>query len=705
MTNTFRDFQISKNGDDVIFNYRVGLPTYGESLIKGEFRALGFNGIGYNLSPGMMVNSNHDRSNILDIEGKCAFSVEIDGQTLVSFWELIDSEKSEENEILNTRVTLRHKKRPVEVTVCTKIDGSGCFSRWLEIKNLDNKPVAMGKLAIMSGMLEMTPDWQKLLQDKESSPYRLGYFENTEHLHEGQFKWHTLPEDCFSFGGRYTRDRFRHPFYILENKAKGTCYAVQLAYSGGYRFSFDFRGTTSDGHLSYSCELDGVKPLRVIAAGETVTTPEVIISMVNGDMDDAIHQMHTHIRRAVMRRPHGEGCYLETCGNVELAAKRGFDIVYIDAGWYYPPGKPWNHWTGKWDVDPTRFPNGIKPLIDRAHACGIKFGLWMEPERLGIHLGAEGLFDKHEHMMCENHTGKRGEGVTGKGGQYNLADTECLAYIEDQICQMIEKTGIDMFRLDYNAVWEVISSFTYRMQDGYMEGNDFRYYENFGAMFDRIRAKYPNVIFENCASGGGRSDLGSTKYFDHTWVTDNPVAPRCFAITNGMTMCLPPELVDRLVTSMGAPKIASLEFQLYQLMFVRPTSHFPAETPENPLQIGKFEEFMELYRSFARPMLPTCKIYHHTPSFDDCEPKGVGILESVSEDKNRAMLGVFALCDPKESEQVVRFKGIDASKNYKITAVSAKESFVVSGYELKYKGIVCNIKGALTAELFLAEAL
>ena len=91
MTNTFRDFQISKNGDDVIFNYRVGLPTYGESLIKGEFRALGFNGIGYNLSPGMMVNSNHDRSNILDIEGKCAFSVEIDGQTLVSFWELIDN--------------------------------------------------------------------------------------------------------------------------------------------------------------------------------------------------------------------------------------------------------------------------------------------------------------------------------------------------------------------------------------------------------------------------------------------------------------------------------------------------------------------------------------------------------------------------------------------------------------------------------------
>jgi hypothetical protein len=127
--------------------------------------------------------------------------------------------------------------------------------------------------------------------------------------------------------------------------------------------------------------------------------------------------------------------------------------------------------------------------------------------------------------------------------------------------------------------------------------------------------------------------------------------------------------------------------------------------PRNPIQIGYFEEFMRLYNSFARPMLPTCKIYHHTPSQKDCEPKGVGILEAVSEDKDRAMLGVFALCDPRKDEQTVRFKGIDASKKYKVTAVEAKEIFEVSGYELKYKGISVFLRGALTAELFLAEEI
>ncbi|MBQ8742963.1 MAG: alpha-galactosidase [Clostridia bacterium] len=711
MTKTFRDFKITQKGEERIFDYRVGLPTYGESLIDGELRSLGFNGAGYSLVKGGMVYPKHDPSTITDLEEKCAFFLEIDGQSLISFWEFVDSEVSDENdendenEIMNVRVILRHKIRPVEVVVCTKIDGSGCFSRWLEIKNLDSKPVALGRLAVMSGMLELTKNWRKLLGKKQASPYRLGYFENTEHLHEGQFKWHDLSEDCFSFGGRYSRNCFRHPFYILENKAKGTCYAVQLAYSGGYKFTFDFKGTSNDGHLAYTCEIDGFKPLRVIAAGETVVTPEVLISMVNGDMDDAIHAMHSHIRKAVMRKPHGEGCYLETCGSPELAAKRGFDIVYIDAGWYYPVGKFWHRMTGKWDADPDRFPDGITSLVDRAHASGIRFGLWMEPERIGAEIGASGIFDSHENMLSQTHTCVRGYGDTKKGGQYNLADDSCLAYIEDQICSMIEKNKIDMFRLDYNAVLELMPAFTYRMQDGYMESNDFRYYENFYAMFDRIRNKYPNVIFENCASGGGRSDLGCVKYFDHTWVTDHPIAPRSFAITNGMTMCLPTELVDRLVTSMDAHTMASLEFQLYQLMFVRPTAHFPSETPENPLQIDKFREFVEIYNSFARPMLPTCRIYHHTPSFDDCEPKGIGVLESVSENKDKAMLGVFALCDPDLREQTVRFKGIDASRNYKITALSAKETFVVSGYELKYKGVTCYIKGALTAELFLAEAV
>ena len=715
----FRGFSAPvRTGNDGVFNYRIGLATYGEHLKNGMPYALGFNGCGYDLYPDMMTG---DGVFAFRTEAR-SFILELDGQALVTGWELVGIEEKEEDEIMTVRVNLKHTFRPVEVVICTRYDGSDCFSRWLEIKNCDEKSVAMTRLAPLSGQLERTENWKKLMQEDEESPYRLGYFEYDQHMHEGQFKWHSLHGDCYSFGGRYARSRYRHPFCVLENKAKGTAYAIQLAYSGGYRFNFDFYGTGNGGagYLFYSCELEGVNPIRVLDAGETVVTPEVIISMVNGDMDMAIQAQHEHIRKAVMKKPHGKGCYTETCmvGNIEttkadaLRAKNdGFDIVYIDAGWYYPEGGDALGCTGKWDADHARFPNGIRELADYCHEIGIKFGLWMEPERIGSL--CEKWSEEEKAKCFRTYAGKipgahppvdaDGNSTAGRGGCYDLSRPEVAAYVESEICKLIEMSGIDMFRLDFNTSYYGPSCAN--MKDDWLESADMRYCEHFAQMFERIREKYPDVIFENCASGGGRTDLQCVKYFDHTWVTDNPVAPRCFAITNGMTMCLPPELVDRLVTTMDAPKYASLNFNLFQLMFTRPTSHFPFEKPRNPVQIAYFEKFMKLYNEFARPMLPTCKIYHHTPSQKDCEPKGIGILEAVSESRDKAMLGVFALADPRKTEETVRFKGIDASYKYKVTAVEANETFEVSGYDLKYKGISVFLRGALTAELFLAEKI
>ena len=704
----FRDFQLSGGGNNCTMNYRVGLCTYGEGLMDGQLRSFGWNGAGYNVRNGMMA----DNGCIHDSENLQAFVLELDGQSLMSHWELINTEKTEEDGIMTVKVHLRHGKRPAEVAVCTKFDGSGCLSRWLEITNKDTKSVTLGRLAPMSGVLESSRDWRKFMQDPvHNNLYRLGYFENTEHMHEGQFKWHTLHTDAYSFGGRYSRMRYRHPFFVLENRAKGTCFAAQLAYSGGYKFTFDLRPDPSNANLVFAAEVDGNKPLRVIAPGETVVSPELLISMVNGDMDMAINQTHEHIRSAVMKKPHGVGCYTETAGpgempgakaSIDRAASRGFDIFYIDAGWYFPKGQDCLGWTGRWDPDPERFPNGLKEMVDYCHEKGIMCGFWMEPERVGSHCPIwEQEMDKTMVNYTDKHPCQYPE--AGKGGVYDLSRKEVCDYIEEQIDKLITESGLDMFRLDFNT--DYAAPRCYNMVDGYMESADFRYNENFTAMFDRLRKKHPKVIFENCASGGGRTDLGTVKYFDHTWVTDNPVAPRCFAITNGMSMCLPPELIDRLVTTMDAPRYGSLDFDIFQLMFVRPTSHFPGESPENPLQISHFKRFMKLYNEFARPMLPHCRIYHHTPSFEDCEPKGVGILEEVAEDSSRAMLGVFALADPCADEQKVCFKGIDASKKYRVTAVEADETFEVSGYELKYKGITAILHGALTAELFLAQAI
>ncbi len=708
--NKFRDFSLTRTGDDIVMNYRIGLCTYGELFRGGSLYSLGWNGSGYNLSPDMAVDLPGGQS-IPDPELGSAFILEIGGRSLFACWDFVDAAADEADGIMTVRVSLRHREVPVDAAVCTKYDGSGCLSRWLEVTNTGEAQTPLTRLAPLSGMLEKTPDWRRLTRAGEPSPYRLGYFENTEHLHEGQFKWHPLHADAYSFGARYSRTRYRHPFFVLENRAKGTAFAGQLAYSGGYRFTFDFRPDPVDGHLAFAAELDGFNPLRLLDAGETLKTPEVLLSMVNGDLDGAVQAMHTHIRTAVMRRPHGPGCYTETAGGgtteaakagIDRAAARGFDIFYIDAGWYYPAGESWAAHVGDWKPDPARHPNGMRELSDYCRSKGIKFGLWMEPERIG---SLAESWAGHSDMVLRDWNGK----VPGaypdpeKGGLLDLSRPEVAAYVEEIICRMIEETGVEMFRLDFNvnyfAPWCPSAAGSGR------ESCDLRYNEHFAAMFDRIRDRFPNVIFENCASGGGRTDLGTVRYFDHTWVTDYPIAPRSFSITNGMTMCLPPELVDRLVTTMGAPKMASLDFSLWQLMFVRPTAHFPRETPENPLQTEPFRRFMELYNSFARPMLPTCRIWHHTPSFDDCDPKGVGILEESAPDGAKDMLGVFMLSDSNGAQQTVLFKGVDASRRYRVRSAVTDECFEVPGRELKYSGLRVTLPAALTCELFLAEAI
>ena len=111
-------------------------------------------------------------------------------------------------------------------------------------------------------------------------------------------------------------------------------------------------------------------------------------------------------------------------------------------------------------------------------------------------------------------------------------------------------------------------------REGFVESSYWRYYEALYAVYERLRARYPDVIFENCAGGGGRSDLGLVSLFSHTWVTDWQIAPRAFSITNGMTMALPPEHVDRLIAGQNGHITGRRGLSARLLLFVRPTLRY-----------------------------------------------------------------------------------------------------------------------------------
>ena len=222
-----------------------------------------------------------------------------------------------------------------------------------------------------------------------------------------------------------------------------------------------------------------------------------------------------------------------------------------------------------------------------------------------------------------------------------------------------------------------------------------------------MRARHPNVIFENCASGGARTDLGMLRYFNHTWITDWQIAPRAFSITNGMTMALPPEYVDRVMMGQNGYITAEFDFQVRLLLFVRPTigGLYPLRSNNNPAQYARGKHMVDLYKNFVRPFMSQSRFYHHTPVFNSEEPQGWGVLELAARDHTCGMAGVFQLSAPHEPEYHLRPRGLDISKRYKVTWDNSGQTCEVDGFTLVQQGIVVRLEGALTSELLLFEAL
>ncbi|MCL6429270.1 MAG: alpha-galactosidase [Anaerolineae bacterium] len=691
--------------------YRTALAAYEEALIKGRFVGCGWNAAGYlNAWKDSPFDPNAHPT-------PQAFWLEIDGQLLASHWEWAGFDQKGEDKGLHAIVTLRHGVRPVTVSVHMLLDGTPVMTRWLEITNTGTQPAALGAAFPWSGILQTLKRWQAHLPDRHAPLFSVGYMADDHWGDEGNFQWQPLPNGIFRIDGRYRRDRHRHPMFVLHSHATGEYFIGQLAWSGGYAFEFDLDAdlwSWSDDAgacLFLRAGPEAPAPQRVIAPGETVRTPEVHLGLTMGDLDGAIQAMHDHLRRSVfMPQPRGRGGWVE-CGigpeveitvpwvlqQLETAAALGAEVFFIDASWYSPPHSDWWSTVGDWQVDRQRFPEGLKPIRDRARAKGMLFGLWMDAERVGP---GSRVAKEHPEWLAMGYDGER-----QLEGMLDLTQPVVAQWMEEQIARVIQEHELDFFRLDYNVHGRGPRAHTVR--DGFVENGYWRYYEALYAIFERLRARFPHVILEACAGGGGRTDLGLVRRFSHTWVTDWPIAPRSFTITNGMTMALPPEYVDRLIAGQNGHLTGDIDFQARLLLFARPSlgCFSPLGFPLNPVQIARVRHMVDLYKGFVRPFMSTGRIYHHTPTVEGPEPQGWGVLELASRDRRKAIAGVFQLSAPREPEYVLRLRGLDVGLRYRVTWDNTGQTCEVDGFVLMKQGIVVRLEGALTSELLLFEAV
>ncbi len=209
-------------------------------------------------------------------------------------------------------------------------------------------------------------------------------------------------------------------------------------------------------------------------------------------------------------------CVTETSALAHIKRYQQFkftpELFWLDAGWY--SGCGWDKENGEWPqnvgnltVDKERFPNGLKPISDAAHAAGAKFMVWFEPER--VYKGTQ-VYNEHPNWLQSL--------PHSDSYLYDLGNPEARVWLTNYLTDFFKKEGVDYYRQDFN--FDPMPYWKNHDTPDRIGISEAKYIEGLYAFWDSLLVRFPNMIIDNCASGGRRIDIETTSRSTPFWRTD-----------------------------------------------------------------------------------------------------------------------------------------------------------------------------------------
>jgi len=311
--------------------------------------------------------------------------------------------------------------------------------------------------------------------------------------------------------------------------------AQQVRVTGGFN-DFDF------GYL--------LKP------GETLETPPFYGGFTDRGFGESSRIMHTFERQEILpdrARPHPRPVLYNSweattfdvneAGQKQLAdkaAKIGVELFVMDDGWFGQRNDD-HAGLGDWTVNPRKFPNGLKGLIDYVNGLGMKFGLWVEPEMVNPN---SDLYRAHPDWAM--HFNGRPRSEARNQLVLNMARDDVRDHIFAVLDKLVSENHIEFLKWDMNRHFG---------EPGWPEVPVdqqkqiwVKYVDNVYHIIDRLRASHPGLEIESCSGGGGRVDLGILKRVDEVWTSDNTEAFDRLRIQEGFTQAYAPKVMMAWVT-------------------------------------------------------------------------------------------------------------------------------------------------------------
>ena len=538
---------------------------------------------------------------------------------------------------------------------------------WTDITNGEKQTVTL--LQFASGVLPIRRGevWMSHLYGSWANEGRLVQEPVSQGIkmitnHDGARNSHTdHAEVMFSLDGR-------------PQELSGDVIGAALCYWGNYKLKV----VTDDTEYHYFfAGIDEENSEYHLKKGETFTTPHLALTFSKEGLSGVSRNFHRWGRKYMLANGQTErkillnsweGVYFDINqqGMDQMMAdiaSMGGELFVMDDGWFGDkyPRKVDNSSLGDWVVDKTKLPEGIEGLLRDAKKHGIKFGIWIEPEMANT---VSELYEKHPDWVIK---APKRDLALGRGGTQVVLDL-CNPKVQDFVFSIVDNLmtkypEIDYIKWDANAPIMNHGSQYLPMADQSHLYID--YHRGLEKVCQRIRAKYPTLTIQACASGGGRANWGLLPYFDEFWVSDNTDALQRIYMQWGTSYFFPAIAMASHISATPNHTVyrtTSLKFRIDVAMSGRLGMEIQ---PKNMTEEEKdlCRKAIAEYKQ-VRPIVQFGDIYRLLSPYDH---KGLASLMYVTEQKDKAVF-YWWKTEQFQNEHLPRIKmaGLDPTATYRV---------------------------------------
>ena len=505
------------------------------------------------------------------------------------------------------------------------------------------------------------------------------------------------------------------PTFAVEEPAAGVTWAVELQHSFAWRFELGAGGLEGE-HYYYM--QGGCANTR--HAGWSVTlppqgcfeTPACALVAVRGGLDEAMNALHAHRLQVFLRKndldkalPVVYNEYIASGGDADersvreqipYAQNMGAECFVLDSGWYASKGtgdarSEWWLTVGDWEAPAARWPQGLEETARLIRQRGMIPGIWLEPECVGRLSKA---FDDPDLPLMR----VGGRPVEDDNRRFlNFADPRARERMDGVIGRLVGM-GFGYFKFDFNSDYFPGCD----NAEGSPVHGGLLHARAYAAWLRDLRRRYPDILIENCASGGMRMDYGILPYANLTSISDQGDIGCLANLFYSVSRVVHPLQMGNWSLLYPQQTEAQMGLSLMNSMLGRMTLGGDI-TRLKPGQMKLVQRATALYKSYRNRLAYNPRVYHLTPDLPQYTNEGMLALEISCREGRHLFLAVWRL-NTAETGLTLRLRETDRKAAYRVREFPAGTQSTVPGGELQ-DGFRVVLPGENSARFFWMDRM